>query len=127
MRVRLPGRPQPGEDRPDDLFELDEIEWKAPRDGADEPPPRRRRRFPPRWVGLGLALAALGAGAALAYEQLSHVTANVAPLSGREQAQLEAAAPGISRQGRGASLPLPARARRAAAALPLRRAVAQLF
>lgn len=83
-------------------------------------PPRRA------WLVAPVALLVAAAGFAV-WSSTRRVTAEVAPLSTREQAQLEAAAPGISAQGAGASLPLPAPARRAAAALPLRRAVAQLF
>jgi beta-N-acetylhexosaminidase len=86
-----------------------------------------RVRLPRRLQALLVAVAVLG-GAALVLVLLAGGGGNgEAPLSAREMAQLEAAAPGISAQGRGATLPVPPRARRAAAALPLQRAVAQLF
>jgi beta-N-acetylhexosaminidase len=49
------------------------------------------------------------------------------PLSKRDRSQLEAAAPGSSKQGRKASLAVPPAVKRATAALSLPRAVAQLF
>ena len=85
-----------------------------------------RARLPGRRgiaVGAAALLAAGGAGAALLL-----VTRDEGErLSVRERAQLEAAAPGSSRQGRGASLAVPRDIRRRASALPLARAVAQLF
>jgi beta-N-acetylhexosaminidase len=126
MRVPVPGRADPGADGPGDGLELDGTMWAQP---PSEPPPgepggrARRRRA---WLLLPVVLLLVAGGAAL-WSAGRRVDARVAPLSAREQAQLEAAAPGISLQGRAASLPLPIRARRAAAALPLPRAVAQLF
>ncbi|HVE69608.1 MAG TPA: glycoside hydrolase family 3 N-terminal domain-containing protein [Solirubrobacteraceae bacterium] len=113
MRLRVPGR----EEAAEEPFDLETLEWAPP------PPRRRWRRI---WLAVPVVVLVVAAGA-VAWSATRRVTAEVAPLSTREQAQIEAAAPGISRQGAGASLPLPAPARRAAAALPLHRAVAQLF
>jgi len=83
-----------------------------------------------RLPGRSLALlpVAIVAGAAIVVVLLlSGGGGGEEALSAREEAQLERAAPGISAQGRGATLPVPVAAREAAASLPLPRAVAQLF
>src|SRR4051812_19819618 len=105
-------------------LELPDFEWTTP--GSPEPsePPREprkpygRRRLIAVLVLL-LFVGAIGAGLALLIGGDS--------LTSRDRSQLEAAAPGSSKAGHAASLKVPRVVKRSAAALPLPRAVAQLF
>jgi hypothetical protein len=128
MKLRLPGRAdEPAEQLPS-TFELPDFTWTdLPPDEPltppppPGPPPYRRRRL----IAI-LALVVL-AGAAGAGTALLVGGGGEKPLSQRDKAQLEAAAPGSSKQGRKASLAVPPVVKRTVGALPLPRAVAQLF
>jgi beta-N-acetylhexosaminidase len=127
MKLRLPGRADaPSEGLPS-RFDLPEFTWTElpPKEPLappppPSPPPHRRRRVVALLL-LALVVGAAGAGTALL------VSRGEKPLSQRDKAQLEAAAPGSSKQGRKASLAVPRVVKRTAAGLPLPRAVAQLF
>src|SRR3954471_24056454 len=134
MRLRLLGRTEPPASAAPSTFELPDFTWTDwPSDESLEPPeppsgPRRPRRGGPHRRRRLVALAVLalvvglgGAGIALI------VSGGGDGLSKRDRSQLEAAAPGSSKEGRNASLAVPAVVRRSASALPLPRAVAQLF
>ncbi len=130
MSPRPPGRLEYRAGTASDSVELPEFEWthlgsdeppRAPRPPSSPPPPHRRRRIVALAV-IALLVGSLGIGIALF---VSGDTGK--PLSGHERSQLEAAAPGSSKQGRDASLAVPAAVRRTTEALPTARAVAQLF
>jgi len=134
MRLRLLGRTETPVQAGPSTFELPDFTWTdLPSDESLEPPepppgPRRPRRGGPhrrrRLVALAvlaLLVGLIGTGIALI------VGGGGDGLSKRDRSQLEAAAPGSSKEGRKASLAVPAVVRRSASALPLPRAVAQLF
>lgn len=138
MRLKLPKRPHDPSDTPADGFELPAFDWPGaarPEPSAAEAPPpdggRPRRRLPrpgrPRRRVLLALLALVLMGGGVAAALLVGAGGDRKPLTEREKALLEAAAPGSSAQGRGASLAVPAPVRRAAAGLSLPSAVAQLF
>ena len=108
MKLRLPGRAdEPAEPLPS-TFELPDFTWTDP--PPDEPlepppppgpPPHRRRRL------VALLALILVVGAAGVVTALIVDGGGEKPLSQRDKAQLEAAAPGSSKQGRKASLAVP--------------------
>jgi beta-N-acetylhexosaminidase len=128
MKLRLPGRADEPAERVPSTFELPDFTWTdLPPDEPPapppppSPPPHRRRRLV-ALLALVLVVGGAGAGTALLVGG-----GGEKPLSQRDKAQLEAASPGSSKQGRKASLAVPPVVKRTAAALPLPRAVAQLF
>jgi beta-N-acetylhexosaminidase len=128
MRLKLPRRPDAPPEQAADALEPLDFDWPAaevPQAPDELSPPPPRRRAPRRLLAAAAMALALGAGVATAL--LVGAGGDEKPLSARERAQLEAVAPGSSAQGRRASLAVPAAVRRVAAALPLPRAVAQLF
>jgi beta-N-acetylhexosaminidase len=126
MKLRLPGRTDepterlPGTLEPFDFTWTDLPPFEPPAAPPPRPPYRRRRMV--AVAGLVLVVGAAGAGTAVLVG-----SGGEKPLSQRDKAQLEAAAPGSSKQGRKASLGVAPAVKRSASALPLPRAVAQLF
>src|SRR4051812_1512069 len=100
MKLRLPGRTDEPAERLPSTFELPDFTWTdlppdeplAPPPPPDAPPHRRRRL-------VALLVLVLLAGAAGVVTALL-VGGGEKPLSQRDKAQLEAAAPGSSKQGR---------------------------
>jgi beta-N-acetylhexosaminidase len=128
MKLHLPGRADEPAEPPPSTFELPDFTWTDP--PPDEPlepppppgpPPHRRRRL------VALLALILVVGAAGVVTALLVDGGGEKPLSQRDKAQLEAAAPGSSKQGRKASLAVPSVVDRTARTLPVPRAVAQLF
>jgi hypothetical protein len=125
MPLKPPRRSDSPVQTPPDGFELPDFEWPAL--PPDEPPPPPSAPRPPRRRRRRLLLWALLAAAGVAGVLLLVLGDSGDKLSQREKAQLEAAEPGSSKAGRGASLSAAPAVERTAARLSLPRAVAQLF